>query len=217
MQRARRRLAILLRIPTRRLAASRTTHALLFVAALSGCASPLPPMSWVRLPVDPPGQVSPAIPSGAVSSESWLLRLPVAFPGHLGRDAVLVRHGSAGLQPLEGLRWAEPLRDAVPRLLRQDLERRLGASVWVAPLPPGAAFARQLTVEILALDILEGRRAVEIRARWTLADVRGATAPRVFEEALVTAVGDPGVDGLAAAHRLALWQLAGRIAASARP
>lgn len=217
MQRARRRLAILLRIPIRRFAAWRTTHALLLIAALTGCASPLPPISWIRLPIDPPAQESPAIPSGAASRESWLLRLPVAVPGHLGRDAVLVRHGSARLQPLEGLRWAEPLRDVVPRLLRRDLERVLGVSVWVAPLPPGAAFGRQLTVEMLALDVLEGRRAVETRARWTLADVRGATAPRVFEEAFVTAAKDPGVDGLAAAHRLALWQLAARIAASARP
>ena len=221
----------------RRLRMSRAAPAFVFAAAVAGCAAPLAPVSWIRLPVDPPGQSSSSSPQdagqtalpihrGAAPSPSplpghaaqpaWLLRSPVALPGYLDRDAVLVPQGAAGLRPLDGLRWAEPLRDAVPRLLRRDLERRLGAAVWLAPVPPGGSFGPQLAVELLAFDVLPDQRGVSVRARWTLADARGAAPPRVFEDAFVTAAEQPGPDGLAAAHRLALWRLAGRIVDSAR-
>ena len=53
---------------------------------------------------------------------------------------MLLRQGAASLQPLGAARWAEPLRDAVPRLLRQDLATLLGpAQVWSAPPATGAA------------------------------------------------------------------------------
>ena len=200
---------------------------LMAVSALAGCAAPLAPVSWIRLPLDPPGQsislepeaagsAAPGAGRTARSQPAWLLRSPVALPGYLDRDAVLAPQGAAGLGPLDGLRWAEPLRDAVPRLLRRDLERRLDADVWVAPVPPGASFGRQLAVELLAFDVLSERRGVAVRARWTLADPGGALPPRIFEDAFVTLVEAPDPDGLALAHRLALWRLAGRIADSAR-
>lgn len=207
---------------------------LMAVSALAGCAAPLAPVSWIRLPVDPTGQSSPSpspapapapeagrsaapvVGRAARSQPAWLLRSPVALPGHLDRDAVLVPQGAAGLRPLDGLRWAEPLRDAVPRLLRRDLERRLDAEVWMAPVPPGAGFGRQLAVELLAFDVLPERRGVAVRARWTLADPGGGLPPRVFEDGFVTLAEAPDPDGLALAHRLALWRLAGRIADSAR-
>lgn len=222
----------------RRLRASFAAPVLVFAAALAGCGAPLAPVSWIRLPVDPPGQSSPSFPQdaghsrlpipegggpssspfpGKAAQPAWLLSSPVVLPGYLDRDAVLVPQGAAGLRPLDGLRWAEPLRDAVPRLLRRDLERRLGAVVWLAPVPPGASFGPRLTVELLAFDVLPDRRGVAVRARWTLAQARRAAQPRVFEDAFVTAAEQSGPDGLAAAHRLALWRLAGLIVDSARP
>jgi uncharacterized lipoprotein YmbA len=212
---------------------------LAFAAALAGCAAPLAPVSWIRLPLDPPelssqsarpdtGRLAASVGAGAEKppllpgharqpQPAWLLRPPVVLPGYLDRDAVLVPQGAAGLRPLDGLRWAEPLRDAVPRLMRRDLERRLGAAVWLAPVPPGASFGPQLAVELLAFDVLPDRRGVAVRARWTLSEASGAAPPRVFEDAFVTAAEQPGPDGLAAAHRLALWRLAGLIVDSARP
>ena len=57
------------------------------------------------------------------------------LPEVLERDALLMPQGQAGLEALQGHRWAEPLRDAVPRLLRQDLATLLGeARVWSAPI-----------------------------------------------------------------------------------
>jgi hypothetical protein len=55
----------------------------------------------------------------AARQEVWQLMAPVVLPGHLDHDALLVPHDGGGtLRAQTSLRWAEPLRDVVPRLLR---------------------------------------------------------------------------------------------------
>lgn len=194
--------------------ALRLAAALAALAALAaGCASPLPPLQWVHLPAQLPAQLAEAAAAPRPSpGPVWQLMAPVLLPGHLDRDALLVPQGQAGLQPLGGARWAEPLRDAVPRLLRQDLAQLLGAPLWAAPLPPGVRPARQLRLEITALDVGPDGRSVRLQARWSLADPAGAAAPQLGEAAFSTPADGPGADALAVAHRRALWQLARRIA-----
>ncbi len=194
------------RVPT----AARWPALLLAAALAAGCASPLPPLQWVRLPAQLPDASAAPRPS---PGPAWQLMAPVLLPGHLDRDALLVPQGQAGLQPLGGARWAEPLRDAVPRLLRQDLAQLLGAPLWAAPLPPGVRPARQLRLEITALDVGADGRSVRLQARWSLADPAGATAPQLGEAAFSTPADGADADALAVAHRRALWQLAQRIAA----
>jgi uncharacterized lipoprotein YmbA len=183
-------------------------------ALLAGCASPLPPITWARLPAE--ASASEPSPPATVTREIWQLMAPVLLPGHLDRDALLVRSGAAGLQPLGGVRWAEPLRDAVPRLLRQDLSRAWGAPLWTAPLPPGVRPTRQLRVEFSALDVTADGRGVQLHAHWVMADAQGAAPPQVGEAAFVTPASGADADALAAAHRRALQQLAQRIVAAAR-
>jgi uncharacterized protein len=181
---------------------------------LGACAgSSLPPVQWVRLPAEASGPA--AAPTSAVPGV-WQLMAPVQLPGHLDRDALLVPQGAAGLQGLGGARWAEPLRDAVPRLLRQDLEREFGAPVWVAPLPPGVLPTRQLRVEFSAFDVAADRRGVLLAARWSLADAKGGARPVVFDARFTTAAAGLDANDLAIGHRQALADLARRIADSAR-
>lgn len=193
----------------------------LALAALGGllaaCGTPLPPITLVRLPVEPPAPAAAAAPPLTASAAQWQLMAPVLLPGHLDRDALLVPQGAAGLQPLGGARWAEPLRDAVPRLLRQDLSRRLGQPLWSAPLPPGLAITQQLRIEIAALDVGADGRSVSTTARWSVADAKAAVPPRLFEASFSTPAAGADAGALATAHRAALWELAGRIAASLRP
>ncbi len=199
-------------MPTRR---HLLTAALPGVALLLGaCAgSSLPPVHWVRLPAEAPG---PAAAQAPAVAGVWQLMAPVQLPGHLDRDALLVPQGAAGLQGLGGARWAELLRDAVPRLLRQDLEREFGAPVWTAPLPPGVLPTRQLRVELGAFDVEADRRSVLLMARWSLVDAKGSTRPMVFDARFSTPTTGASADDLAIAHRQALAQLARRIADSAR-
>lgn len=183
------------------------------VALLAACSSPLPPLQLYRMAAAPPATTAVSAPPASAAGV-WQLVGPVRLPEYLDRDALLVPQGQAGLQALPGQRWAEPLRDSVPRLLRQDLALLLGESrVWGSPLPAGVAVDRQLRVELLALEPGADRRTVTLRARWSLADPSGRQPTRVDAAVIDAPVAGGDVDGLVAAHRLALWRLAERIVA----
>ena len=185
------------------------------LALAAGCAStPLPPPQLYRLDPAPPEPVaaSPGPPAGA-AAQVWQLVGPVGVPGYLDRDALLVPQGQAGLQALAGHRWAEPLREAVPRLLQEDLAALRGRSrLWGAPTPAGVVVDRQLRVALLALEASADRRELRLRAHWSLADPAGRQPAEVGAAQLSVPVAGSGVDDLVAAHRLALWRLAQRIA-----
>lgn len=186
----------------------RTVLALLGPVAFTACGSS-PPVQLYHLGGEPPRP----LPTPAPSGETWQLLLPVRVPEYLDREAILLPQGQTGLLALSGHRWAESLRDAVPRVLQQDLIAWLGPGrVWTAPLPAGVAVTRQLRVEIVLLQADAARSAVQLQARWTVADPQGRTAPRADGVALRVASASPAIDSLVAAHRLALWQLAERIA-----
>lgn len=177
---------------------------------LAACASPPPPARLVHLPS--------ALPAGVVLPQPaprgrWQLMLPLRLPDYLDRDALLLPQGQAGLVPLPGWRWAEPLRESVPRVLREDLAAWLGAdAVWASPLPPGVVVQRQLRVELLAFEASADQRQVLLQARWTLADPQGAAPAQAHSATLRAEVAGTDGDALAAAHRRALWLLAEQIA-----
>lgn len=174
---------------------------------LAACASPAPPAALYQLRGAPPAPVQP-VPGTQVLQ----LLQPVALPEALQRDSLLLPQGQAGLQALPGHRWAEPLADAIPRLLRQDLAALLGeARVWTAPLPAGVTITRQCRVEILSLLPTPDRTAVVLQARWTLSDPTGRSAPVVQTARISAPSAGPDVDALVAAHRLALWRLAEQV------
>ena len=179
---------------------------------LAACASPSPPPALYQLRGAPPVPVQP-VPGTQVLQ----LLQPVALPEALQRDSLLLPQGQAGLQALPGHRWAEPLADAVPRLLRQDLAALLGeARVWTAPLPAGVAITRQCRVEILSLLATPDRAAVVLQARWTLSDPTGRTVPVVTTTQISASTSGPDVDALVTAHRVALWRLAEQVAQAVR-
>lgn len=179
-------------------------------ALLGACANPGPPAQLYQLRAAAPGVVS-AQPQGA--GVQVLQLLAVSLPEMLERDAIVVSQGRSGVQALGGHRWAEPLRDAVPRLLRHDLALWLAVpQVWTAPLPPGVVAQRQLRVELITFQADESRRQVQLMARWTLSDATGSKPVSTGVHELATPVQGGDVDALVAAHRLALWQLAQAIA-----
>lgn len=192
---------------------SRISGAALLIACaaalLSACGSS-PPVQLYQLRADPPAAAAPA---KQMAPERWVLTA-VQLPDYLDRDAIVVPSGRAGLQALSGHRWAEPLRDAVPRLLLQDLATLRGVEqVWRAPVPPGVAIDRQLRVELRQFEAVDAQmRRVVLAARWVLSDPTGKQPARVGETRLEVATADASPDALAAAHRAALWQLAQAVA-----
>jgi hypothetical protein len=185
---------------------------LLLALTLAGCGSS-PPVRLYQLRADPPAAADMAPP--AALAPSWSLG-PVLLPDYLDRDAILRTSGQAGLIAPPGERWAEPLREAVPRLLQQDLARLRGSgSVWRLPLPPGVTAERQLRVEIQRLDADSTGQRVTLQARWTLSDGSSSGArPMVAERRIEVEVPGADTDALVGAQRRALWLLAQAIAAS---
>ncbi len=178
---------------------------------LPACGSS-PPVRLYRLSSAPP---LPSPAPSAKAAEIWQLMLPVRIPDYLDRQALLLPQGDSGMLASSQLRWAESLREAVPRVLREDLALLRGEDrIWTAPLPPGLAVARALRVELLAFDVEAERRSVRLQARWSLVDPTGTLAPRTGIAGFSEPAQGGRVEDLVAAHRLALWHLAERVAAT---
>lgn len=198
---------------TRRLALSGSV--LVFTSLLAACAGPPVQVNLYALRAEPPAPMTAAVRSDAEAPVVQLLA--VSLPESLERRALLVSQGGSGVQALDDHRWAEPLRDAVPRLLRQDLALWLGVpQVWTAPVPPGVLVQRQLRVEVLQLQADTTRRQVQLQARWTVSEPGGAVQPQVGLETLSAAIAGDGVEAIVAAHRLVLWRLSEALAAALR-
>ena len=179
---------------------------------LSACASEVAPARLYQLRAEPPLPVV-----AVVTAQVIQLMEPLLLPEALQRDALMLPVGASGLQPWAGQRWAEPLRDAVPRLLRQDLSALIGAQrVWGVQAPAAAGVTRSLRVELLEFQIDAQRSGVSLRARWSLEEVAGRQPPLVRISEIRAASNGSDADALVAAHRLALWRLAGEVAAALR-
>ncbi len=184
----------------------------LLAALLAGCGtSPAP--QYHRLRLEAPAEAR--VPAPPLDAPVWQL-LPVQLPPYLEREVLWQPQTQGGLQPLGAHRWAEPLRDAVARVLLADLARLRGAaSVFATPLPTGLTARRQLRVELLRLDAEPGGNEVVLQARWWLQDPRGQLAPEVRELRLRHPAPGGQAEALVAAHRELLWQLAQQVAGSA--
>lgn len=170
-----------------------------------GCSSS-PPVRLYQLRAEPMVSASSPAPTG--TGLRWAVG-PVSLPDYLDRDAIVRPVARAGLSADGSQRWAEPLRDVVPRLLSADLARLRGTEqVWRAPAPAGAGVERVLRVEFQRFDAREDGRTVVLQARWMLIDPSARVPARVHESRLEAPCDDPSTDALAAAHRQALWLLA---------
>jgi uncharacterized lipoprotein YmbA len=193
-------------------AAGALASGMLAFGTLAGCGTPLPPPRLLRLPDGPPTDGPTPPPPSSAAPPVWQLMLLGGLPELLSRDEVLVADGDVGLRPLPGVRWAEPWRDALPRLLLQDLGAWRGpGSVWAAPLPPGLPVAAVLRPQLLALDADPARQQVVLSARWSLADPRGQQRP-VAGSVTVSQRWAGGSDALVRAQRALLWRWAAAMA-----
>lgn len=181
---------------------------------LGGCGTPAPPLRWYRLPTELPAGQTPPSPDPGVGV--WALSPKLPMPELLERDTLLVEEGGAGIRLLQGHRWAEPLRDALPRLLRHDLALWL-PGLWPSPVSPGVALTGLVQAELLALQGNLTTQQVRVAARWVITPGNAApagAAQRAMQADLSVPWADAGVGSLVLAQRAAMWRLAARIAAS---
>ena len=127
----------------------RSTLWLLAAAALAGCATrDTPPRRLYALTGTPP---LPADARPGQDGRAWVLSPQIALPELLDRDEILVAEGQAGLAPWPEARWAEPLRDALPRVLADDLWRLrqpYPVALGTGPQPDSGAESLRLIVQV---------------------------------------------------------------------
>jgi hypothetical protein len=177
--------------------------------ALAACASA--PPTLLALPAAPVPAADPGI--GERPGTTTVLLRPVILPAYLNAYPVVTGRSGNALIVADDAEWAEPLPDAVGRVLRDALSRRLGASrVLIAG--DGRIPDADLSVEFLALDPREG--AVWLDAMWsffcTARDQRG-NAGRTFLSVPLDGITPTAV---AAATTDALGRLAAELATQAQ-
>jgi uncharacterized protein len=205
--------------PPRRSALARSLSLALVLAlpgtqlfTLTACGTPGPAPKLYQLRAAPPLPVVPVTTVHVVQLVGG-----VQLPELLDNSSLLRPQGQAGVQALASHRWAEPLRDAVPRVLRQDLAALLGdARVWAAPVPPGVIITRQLRVEVLAMQARADGGTAQLQVRYSLADPIGLTPIKVSTLTIEVPTTSLEPDALVDAYRQALWRLAEAVAAALR-
>lgn len=135
---------------------------LFLLVLLAACASSPPPQRYVLESLPP--ATSPAERQGPAIGFA-----NIVLPAYLDRMAVVNRSGNRLLFE-DSQRWAEPLFDAVPRVLIANLSALLtDAHIVQAPWGAQSRPDLKLGIRISRLEAVENK-SVELRASWTIMD-----------------------------------------------
>ena len=179
----------------------------LLVSAIAACASS--PPTLVALPAPPDSGAHQA--AGRSAGATILLR-PVVLPAYLDSFPVVVGRTGNTLIVANDTEWAEPLRDAAARVLRDALSRRLGASrVLIAG--DGRLPDADLSIEFLALDPRQG--VLRLDAAWSFSCTGRDRRGRAGRTSLEVPLASPTPEAVAGATADALARLADVLAAQA--
>lgn len=159
-----------------------------------------------------PGGVLPAAVQQPFSSS--VVVGPVTIPEVVNRPQLVVRQAPNRVAVLESHRWAEPLKDELPRLMAEDVGRLLGSSrVFAYGQNSGASAQYRVLVDIIRLEAA-ARESVTLEASWV---VRGAGSYRREGRARVREqVTGSGYEAVAAALSRAVAGVSAEIARTVR-
>jgi uncharacterized lipoprotein YmbA len=134
----------------------------------------------------------------------------VSLPELVDRPQMVLPDGGTTVTILETRRWAEPLKNAIPRVLAENLSRIIGGD-RVSFYPQHAAVNAdyRVFIDVQRFETIEG--AVVVDALWSIrpAGTGGAVAHR---SQFVEAAGGTGYEHLTAAYSRALGSLSKEIA-----
>ena len=180
--------------------------------ALAGCAgTPSPKTNFYSLSVEAPVRPEPAA-GGAAAPLTRVAVTRVAIPGIADRPQIVSRTASNSVEIFDFHRWAEPLPEAIPRVIAGNLARQLGpghavsASIMPA-LPPDVRVA----VDVQRFEAAMGT-GVTVEALWSVRP--GAGEPRGGRSLVEEPAAEAGHEGIAAAYSRALAAVARDIAAA---
>ena len=156
----------------------------------------------------PPARASPA------QADSLSVRVgPVSVPDGVDRPQVVLRQDANQVTIDDTHRWAEPLKDAIPRVLSDALAAELGTPrVMTSRQSASLDFDYRVAVDVQHFDSTPAEASEDVI--WTIR-TRGNQPARVGRT-VVTEPAAGGFEALAAAHSRALARVAQDIARAIR-
>jgi uncharacterized lipoprotein YmbA len=136
---------------------------------------------------------------------------PVTLPGYLDRPQIVTRKGPDEIELAEFDRWAEPLKDSVPRILGENMAAQLQTDrVVLFPRQGSQVVQNRVAVDVIHFEGAAGAD-VALDARWRILGSDGkelASRRSILREP----TGAPGYAPLAAAMSRVLGRLSQDIA-----
>lgn len=183
--------------------------AALAALALAGCGSAPVAIDFYSLTASPPAPP----PSGGPSLSVHVG--PVTIPDGVDRPQMVIRLADNRVDIDDQHRWAEALRDAIPRALADDLAHDLGTPrVMSSRQSATLDFDYRVAVDVQHFDssLTDG---AYIDALWTIRGAKGKE-PKVGRTTAREPSQSGDAAGIAAAHGRALQRVSSDIAAAIR-
>jgi len=179
----------------------------LLLAACAGAPAPREQFFTLAAPnpgIAPPTSASPSVFVG-----------PLSIPAAVDRSEMVLSTAPNEVDISDQYRWAESLRDAIPRVVAETLSRDLGSSrVLASRMAAGTPVDYRVAIEVQRFDSSFANGAT-VDALWTVTPTRGGPSRNgrtVAREPDAT----HDAAGIAAAHARALARVGGDIADAIR-
>src|SRR5262245_31005230 len=181
---------------------------------LGGCnvTGPSPRTHFYVLSVEAQPAPSENPPAATVALAARVAVSRVTIPGAVDRPQIVARTAANGLEIFDFHRWAEPLQEAIPRVVAGDLALALGPRYVVAAgAVPGVPPDVRVSLNVQRFEAVMGA-GVTVEALWSMRPAAGEVrAGRSLVEEHAT---ESGPAGIAAAYSRALAGVAQDIAAA---
>jgi uncharacterized lipoprotein YmbA len=162
-------------------------------------------------PVDPGAPLAKATPPAVIAVG------PVQLPDYVDRPQIVVRTGPHTLDQAAFDQWGGDLNDMIPRLLVEDLARRLPGDHLVSfPDAGDVPYDFRVPVDLSQFDVTADGEAVVV-ARWQVRGRPGSGTVIVRESTVRAQAAGKSYDQRVEALSRALADLTGEIAAAIAP
>ena len=178
------------------------------LALVAACGTPAK-LSYYTL------TVAPAASSAAAPSRALNVYVgPITIPEAVDRPQMVYRLDANRVEIADLERWAEPLKNGIPRLVADTLTRELGAAaVMTSRQSATLTFDYRVAIDVQRFDFTAGEGAA-LDALWTIRAAKGE--PRIGRSEAREPAGGRDPQSMAAAHSRAIGKVARDIAVAIR-
>ncbi len=178
------------------------------LALVAACGTPAK-LSYYTL------AVAPAASAAAPASRALSVYVgPITIPEAVDRPQMVYRLDANQVEIADLERWAEPLKNGIPRLVADTLTRELGAAaVMTSRQSATLTFDYRVAIDVQRFDFTAGEGAA-LDALWTIRAAKGE--PRIGRSEAREPAGGRDAQSMAAAHSRAIGKVARDIAVAIR-